>query len=263
MKCSEIIKQLEALAPVQYAEHWDNVGLLVGSDKNEINKIMVALDATDSVITQAVNEKVDLLITHHPMIFSAMKRITEEDFIGKKIIELIQHDISYYAMHTNCDVCVMNQIAADKIGLLQGEVLEPIKENKELGILEGIGKYGVLKEAQTMEQLAKRVKEAFGIDSVRMTGEKDKKVKKVAISTGAGKSLIPYALKAGVDVLVTGDIDHHVAIDARDQGLLLIDAGHFGTEHFMVDFISDYIEKTFSMQGKVYRAKEQTPFTQI
>ena len=86
MKAAQIIDKLEQLAPIAYAESWDNVGLLVGSREREVKKIMVALDATDAVIEQAIAKKVDMIITHHPMIFSAMKRVTDEDFIGRRIL---------------------------------------------------------------------------------------------------------------------------------------------------------------------------------
>lgn len=258
MNCKNIIDKLEEIAPTSFAEDWDNVGLLVGSKKKEVKKIMVALDATDAVIAEAIKEQADMLITHHPMIFSSMKRVNDEDFIGRRIISLIKYDISYYAMHTNCDVCIMNDVAADKIELQSTAILEEIKE--ENGISMGIGKVGMLSNPITVQQLAKKVKEAFQISDVRVTGDLQKQVRCVAISTGAGKSMMKHALKKGAEVFITGDMDHHAVTDALDQGMQIIDAGHYGTEHFMVDYISAYLQEKFEEEIEVLKATEKNPF---
>lgn len=262
MKVSEIIGQLEQIAPVDCAESWDNVGLLVGSKEQEVSKVMIALDASDEVIEQAVQEQVELLITHHPLIFSGMKRITDEDFIGRRVVKLIQNNISYYAMHTNCDACVMNDMAAEKIGLKGEVLLEPVREVED-GKWVGIGQVGHLQEEITVQQLAVRVKEKFHAQNVKVTGLLQKKISRVAISTGAGKSLVAHALQKGAQVLVTGDIDHHSAIDALSQGLQIIDAGHYGTERFMVYAIEEYLRGKNDTKLAIKVAREQDPFQGI
>ena len=254
---------LEKVSPKIYAESWDNVGLLVGSDEKEVKKVMIALDASDTVIAQAAAQKADMLITHHPMIFSAMKKITDGDFIGRKVIDLIKADISYYAMHTNYDVCYMNEAAADKIGLEDRNVLEPVKQNTETMEMEGIGRYGTLKEPATIAELAEKIKKEFSIDTIRITGDKDNKVQKAAISTGAGKSMISYALEHHVEVLITGDIDHHSAKDALEQGLQIIDAGHFGTEYFMTESVKAYLKQQYGEKLEIVIAQEESPFLVI
>lgn len=254
---------LEKVSPKMYAESWDNVGLLIGSEEKEVKKVMIALDASDTVVAQAAEEKADMLITHHPMIFSGIKKVTNGDFIGRKIIELVKADVSYYAMHTNYDVCYMNEAAADKIGLLDREVLEPVKINKETMEMEGIGRFGTLKEPTTIAELAERVKSEFSIDTVRITGDKEHKVQRAAISTGAGKSMISYALEHNMEVLITGDIDHHSAKDALEQGLQIIDAGHFGTEHFMTESVKKYLEEQFGEKIEIIIAQEESPFLMV
>ena len=104
MTCQEIMEQLEELSPRHYAEDWDNVGLLCGDTNKRIKSIYIALDATKEVIDEAVALGADMILTHHPMIFKGMKRIISKDFIGCRVIELIQNDICYYAMHTNFDI---------------------------------------------------------------------------------------------------------------------------------------------------------------
>lgn len=371
MDCKEIMKVLERLAPTKYALEWDNVGLLVGREDKEVRKIMIALDASQSVIDQCVNQKVDLLITHHPLIFSPLKRINGNDFVGRKVMELLQNDISYYAIHTNFDSMVMAKEAADKIMLVNLKVLDTtymeslykvvvfvpteradfvrqamVKEDaghigayshctfnmkgvgtfrplegthpyigtkdevsyanevrietivgeeklqkviqsmlrahpyeevaydiyklERQGKSEGIGRYGYLERNMPLEELANLVKTRFELDYVKVMGRLDKLVSQVAISPGSGKSMIAHALKVGADVLITGDIDHHAALDAMDQGLAIIDAGHFGTEYFMVDYLKKYLNQylyhgDFQYVGipigiEILKAKEETPF---
>ena len=371
MDCREIMKALEKIAPVKYAEDWDNVGLLVGRGDKQVRKIMVALDASQSVINQCVNQKVDLLITHHPLIFSPLKRINGDDFISRKVIQLLQNDISCYAIHTNFDSMVMAEEAADRINLVSKKILDVtysellykiavfapfesanlvresmIKEGaghigayshcsfnmegvgtfrplegthpyigtggetahtKEVkietvvseekldtvlksmlrvhpyeevaydiyklerqGREEGIGRYGYLERNMSLKELAELVKAKFEIANVKVMGSLDKRISKVAISPGSGKSMISRALKIGAEVLITGDIDHHTALDALDQGLSIIDAGHFGTEYFMVDILKNYLNQYLYHAEDEYvgipigieilKAKEESPF---
>ena len=117
MECKKVIEILEKQSPKSYACDWDNVGLLVGREDKEIQKIYIALDATDEAIEEAIANGADMLLTHHPMIFKGMKRVTQEDFIGRRIIRLIQNDMVYYAMHTNFDVMGMADLAADYLGI--------------------------------------------------------------------------------------------------------------------------------------------------
>lgn len=256
------MEKLEAIAPINYAENWDNVGLLVGTKEKEVKRIMIALDATDQVVDQAIEQQVDLLITHHPMIFSAMKKITGEDFIGRRILALAKHEISYYAMHTNCDVCVMNDVAAGKIGLASEDILEEVTKT-ENGKIMGIGKVGMLKQEMSVLDIAALVKRVFDMDYVRVTGELTAQVQRVAISTGAGKSMVSHALDKQAQLLITGDIDHHTAIDALAQGLQIIDAGHFGTEHFMVEYVWKQLREWLPEDIVVLQAKEKNPFQTI
>ena len=133
MNAACIIDMLEELSPREYAEKWDNVGLLVGREDKEVNTVYIALDATDEVIDAAIECEADMLITHHPMIFSPLKRVCADDFIGRRILKLSKYDISYYAMHTNFDVMGMADAAADEIDLVDRDVLDVTYED-EIGV---------------------------------------------------------------------------------------------------------------------------------
>lgn len=260
MRCSDIIKQLEQLAPIAYAENWDNVGLLTGRYDKEIKKIFIALDATAEVIGLAAAEQADLLLTHHPLIFKPLKCVNDGDFIGSRVLKLIQDDISYYAMHTNYDIApgCMADLAAERLGLIHGRVLEPKVETD--GGWYGVGKIGNLRQPVTVEELATQVKESFGLPFVRIYSDgKSKKLNLAAIAPGSGSDSIPYALKQGAEVLITGDIGHHHGIDAVARDMAVIDAGHYGLEHIFMEHMETYIGKEFGGAVKVTKAAVAFP----
>lgn len=241
MKCEEIMKILEKQSPVSYACDWDNVGLLVGDREKEVKRVYIALDATDEVIEEAIKLHADMLLTHHPMIFKGMKQVNMDHFIGRKVIKLIQNDISYYAMHTNFDVKGMAELSAAIIGLENSRVLDvtQVTDGKE----EGIGRVGTLIEPMSLGSCAKFVRAAFSLEQVKVFGDATTRISKAAISPGSGKSEVQNAILAGAEVLITGDIDHHDGIDAVAQGLCIIDAGHYGLEHIFVSYMKDYLQK--------------------
>lgn len=241
MTCHEIIKKLEVLAPAFYAEEWDNVGLLAGRRDKEVKRIYVALDATEDVIDLAILTGADMLVTHHPLIFKPLKKINSDDFVSRRILSLIQNDISYYVMHTNFDVTHMADIAADYLDLGVRSVLDVTYEDESSRL--GIGKVGILKERMTLSECCELVKERFELRHVKVFGDMNASIETVAISPGSGKSVIEAALKAGVEALITGDIGHHEGIDAKEQGLSIIDAGHYGLEHIFIPYILDYLQR--------------------
>ena len=255
--CASVIESLEQLSAPMFAESWDNVGLLAGRRDKEVCKICIALDATDEVIEEAVRNGADMLITHHPLIFSAMKKINTDDFIGRRVVKLLQADISYYAMHTNFDVMGMADAAADEIRLKERQVLSITYEDEISK--EGIGRYGKLPQVMTLEECASFVKQVFQLESVKIYGDAGSAVECAAISPGSGKSMIRPAIAAGAEVLITGDIEHHEGIDAVAQGLMIIDAGHYGIEKLFVPYMMEYIKREFP-QMEVFAAKEKNPF---
>ena len=226
MKCSEIIEMLKELAPEGCACDWDNPGLLAGRSDKEVKKLYIALDATDQVVEAAINCGADMLLTHHPLIFKAIKQVNDQNFITRRLIKLIQADISYYAMHTNFDAApgCMADLAGERLGLVQCSPLEALGELK--GIPYGIGKVGKRREPVTVRELASQVKEAFELPFVLVYGQEllDMKVETLAVCPGAGGSEIEEALNAGAQVLITGDISHHQGIDSAARGMAVMDA---------------------------------------
>lgn len=240
MLCKEIMQVIEAAYPKSAALDFDNVGLLAGRAEKEVNRVYLALDATDKVIDRAVLAGADMLITHHPLIFSPLKRVTDEDFISKRVVKLIQNDISYYAMHTNYDVLGMAALSEKILGIKNTQVLDVTMSGD--GGEEGIGRIGDLEKTMTLEECCVYVKHRLKLGSLKVFGDMDKKVSRLAISPGSGKTAVAPAIAKGADVLVTGDIDHHDGLDAVEQGLSVIDAGHYGTEYIFIDDMKQFLE---------------------
>ncbi len=241
MRCENVLRMLEELSPLSYAESWDNPGLLAGRYDKEIKKIFIALDATTEVIEEAKRCGADMLLTHHPLIFKGIRKVNSEDFIGRRIVTLLQADMCYYAMHTNFDVKGMADAAAQRLSLTQTRVLEVTQEKD--GVAEGIGRIGNLQQPMSLDACAELVKQAFGIEWVKVFGEADRQVYSVAICPGSGKSMIGAAISGEVDVLITGDIDHHDGLDALERKMAVIDAGHFGLEQIFVPYMAEYIKQ--------------------
>ncbi len=240
MTCREIIALLQEQSPEEFACDWDNVGLLVGDFEQVISKVYIALDATEETIAEAAEQKADLLLTHHPLIFKGLKKVNTQDFTGKRVVKLIQNNISCYAMHTNFDVRGMAELAAERMGLTDCAVLDVTCERGD--VCEGIGRVGKLPEEMTLKTCVERVKRAYDVDTVKVFGDLKQCVKRAAICPGSGKSVISCALRASAEVLVTGDIDHHEGIDAADQGLAIIDAGHYGVEKLFISYMAQYLK---------------------
>ena len=256
MFCKNIIDIIEGTYPKEFALEGDNVGLLAGRDDKEVRRIYIALDATDTVIEAAIENHADMLVTHHPMIYSSLRQINNLDFIGRRILRLIQNDISYYAMHTNYDVLGMADLSGNKMNFDEMEVLEVTYEGEKT---EGIGRVADLETAVSLFECCENVKKTFHLESVKVFGELENKVKRIAICPGSGKSVIQTALNKGADVLVTGDIGHHEGIDAVAQGLAVIDAGHYGIEHIFIEDMKQYLIQHFQ-EMEVIGAPISHPF---
>ena len=258
MKVKEIIAVIEKDIPKSAAEEWDNVGLLVGDMEQEVSSVYIALDNTDEVIDSAIESGAQLILTHHPMIFSGIKRVTKDDFIGRRIITMVEHHISYYAMHTNYDALRMAKLSVQILGEAPIEPLS-VTGNDEAGHLYGIGQIFELRKPVSLKELSQNVKKEYDLPDVRVFGESEMKVQKIAICPGAGKSLLKDALGKGVDCYITGDIGHHDGIDAFAEGMAIIDAGHYGIEHIYIEDMAKYMmEKCPDLH--IQTAKIKHPF---
>ncbi len=254
MKAIEIVEILEKLCPKEFACEWDNPGMQIGHDDNEIHKILVAVDADDTVTDYAVNNQIDMIVTHHPLLFKGIKQINDNSFMGRRIMRLIENGINCYCMHTNFDtVGGMADVAAERIGLSGCVVLSEVKNG------EGIGRVGKLPKKLTMRELCELVKDKFNLTRVALYGDENMTAGNVAICPGSGKDEIPNAIKLGANVLITGDMTYHYGVDSVAQGLCIIDAGHYGIEHIFIDIVTEYLNAQLNNQVRIIPMEIDNP----
>lgn len=244
MIINEVIQKLKTEYPPHLAMAWDNPGLQVGRTDREVKRVLVALDATGAVVEECISWGAQLLVTHHPLLMSGIKTVSNENFIGKKVLDMAENGIAHYAMHTNYDVTMMNKLAAQRLQLSEFQVLEATGALED-GSPCGIGCTGMLPRAMTARECCEYIKKAFSLECVRIFGDQERTVRKIAVCPGSGKSEVGAALGSGADIYVSGDIGHHDGLDAVDQGLVVIDAGHYGVEQIFIPQIAGYLRREF------------------
>ena len=202
-KVKEIIEVMETLAPTFLKEDFDNVGLMVGDREKEVKKVLLALDCTLKVVEEAKENNVDLIITHHPLIFRRPNNITTDTIQGRKIIELIKNDISLYSSHTNLDSAKsgLNDSIPKLLGYDSSEILEVNKRDEKAGL----GRIVTLDKPTTLDEIVDNVKKALNINNLRVVKGKEE-VNKIAIINGSGQDFIGKAVSKGADCIITGDV---------------------------------------------------------
>lgn len=241
MKAAELFSFLNHHFPTEAAVSWDNVGLICGRCDKEIHKIYIALDATSNVIQDAIHSNADVLLTHHPLIFSGIKRIAEGDYLGERLISLLENKITCYAMHTNYDIKRMANLVVERMEMTDLEVLETTAPDGS----EGIGYTGNLKNRVTLKEYALNLKQWFDIPDVRVYGNLDQMIHRVSVCPGSAKGMEDYAIAQNAEVLIGGDFGHHEGLDCIEKGISVIDAGHYGLEHVFVQDIENLLKQNF------------------
>lgn len=237
MKAVEITSIIEKFAPLSLQESWDNSGYCIGSPTQEVSSAIVALDCTPKVVDLAIECGADMIITHHPLIFGGVKKISIENNLGYVIYKAIQHGMVVYSCHTNMDKVIdgVSGLMASRLGLSDIEILSKGDEESGLGVV------GLLPEGLKDEEFAQKVKEVFSVKSVRCSSPKGRVIKKVALCGGSGKSLIKAAQEAGADAYITGDISYHDFL--TEDGFFLVDIGHYESEIDVVEKISSILKE--------------------
>ncbi len=344
MKAKKIISILDKLAPPFFIDSWDNSGLQIGSVNKDVEKILISLDVSENSLKKAIEENVDMIVTHHPFIFGKLSNISFDDKKGEMIRDIIKNDITVFSMHTNLDICEggVNDILCDKLGIknnkplskfltdklykiavfvpedysqdvrnalgesgagfignyshcsFSGEgtgrflptkdatpfigeegKLEEVREDKietivdehklqstinaiikahpyeevaydiyplmNKGTTYGYGRVGNIEREMTLEEFSNVVNDSLDCNDLRIYGDLDKKVKKIAVCGGSGAGFIKDAKQENVDAYVTGDIKYHDAQLALELGLTVLDAGHYETEKPCIDSLKKYI----------------------
>ena len=240
----DVLTFLETLAPRSMKMDWDNVGLLCGGRNRPVTKILVALDPFEGVCQEAARWGAELIVTHHPLIFTPLKSVTDETAVGRAVQLLCARGISAINAHTNLDCAPggVNDCLAAALGLQNVRVIAPAgvaEHGQEWGLL----RQGIV-EGQPLSQFLPHVKAALGCEGLRYA-DGGKPVRRVAVGGGACASELMDAVNAGCDTFVTADVKYNQFWDAKDQGLNLIDAGHFATENPVVSLLAGKIAENF------------------
>jgi dinuclear metal center YbgI/SA1388 family protein len=226
------LRQWMELADACYApEHaasWDAVGLQVGDPDDPVTRILVSLDVTGAVLDEAEGRGADLVLAHHPLLFRPLSRLTPTTAAGKLALRAARSGCAVLAVHTNFDAAVPGTTTpiVDLLGLREVRPLAPLADDAGLGL----GRIGTLPQARTLRDIADRLAGGLPAPHLRVAGPLDREVWRVAACAGAGDSLVAAALDTGADVYISGDLRHHVTLDALQMGMALIDAGHYATE---------------------------------
>lgn len=241
MTAKEIVSLIEEFAPSGIQESWDNSGLSVGDLGREVDSVILALDCTPEIIDEAIVSGAQMIITHHPLIFRAVKQISSDTDLGKMITKIIKNDLVVYSAHTNLDKVIsgVSGIMAAKIGLVNVEILE-----QEPGSGYGLGVIGELETPAGFSHVLDLVKKAFNPSVIKCSKPLECKIKKVALCGGSGSSLIDKAMERGAQVFITGDVSYHGFF--CEKGFMIMDIGHYESEVGLLDLLKSILTKKIS-----------------
>ena len=267
-----VAQLIEKIAPKSWAEEWDNVGLLVGSGSRPVERILICLDGTLEVVEEAKAYGAQLIVAHHPIIFRPLKNLREDNAAAQVPLRLLQYEIGYYAAHTNLDQSIVSssRVLGEVLGLGKMEILEPMTNDRSPSHardeVRGYGVSGYLTKPEKLGVLWRRFlsqldqsgiyAQPYELAGVRLAGDLEKEVRKVAIVNGSGGRFVPKALFKGADLLITGDVDHHSVLDALEGDMAVGDLGHFLTEAPMLQEIYRYLSTEKALQGIEIRVSQ-------
>jgi dinuclear metal center YbgI/SA1388 family protein len=236
-----IAQFLERFAPPRLAEDWDNVGLLVGDRRREVERVMTCLTVTPASAAEAIREKADLIVTHHPLPFAALKRLTADTTAGRLLLELIAARIAVYSPHTAFDSAQqgINQRLAAGLKLHGITPLVPHPEGQ------GAGRCGWLEQPLTLRELGDRLRQFLAIGRLQMVGNPEQAIRMVAVACGAAGELLDAARQAGCDCMVVGEARFHTCLEAEATGIGLLLPGHFASERFGVERLAEFLAQQF------------------
>ncbi|WP_146585004.1 Nif3-like dinuclear metal center hexameric protein [Posidoniimonas polymericola] len=241
---SVICELLEAFAPCDLAEDWDNTGLLLGDRAAQVERVMTCLTLTPDTVAEAVERRAGLVISHHPLPFRPIAKLTSDTVEGGMLWNLASAGIAVYSPHTAFDSasCGINASLAAALELADVVPLLPTEADPNLGA----GRVGDLQSVTTVEAAAGRVKQFLAAESIRVVAEPGREVQRIAVACGSGGSFIAAAVAAAADALLTGEATFHNCLAARSAGLALLLPGHYASERFAVERLADWLGTQFS-----------------
>ena len=239
MKVRDITTEIEAFAPLSNQEVWDNSGLCIGSQDDEVHGVLLGLDCTPELVDEAVRRGCDMIVTHHPLIFGGLKKINREDPVGEAVMKAISKGIAVYASHTAADKVPdgVSGAMASRLNLLNQRILDEDRPGSGLGIV------GDLPGDMGSEDFVALVKKQFNLKVVKCSHPLDGAIRTVAVCGGSGSSLIEQAMASGAQAYVTGDVTYHHFFTGKD--FMILDIGHYESEREIVDVLFSLLTKKF------------------
>lgn len=239
MKVRDITSLIEKFAPLGLQESYDNAGLIVGREDDDVSRVLIAVDVTEEVIQEAIEEKCDMIVAHHPIIFHPLKRFNSASYVERCVEQAIRHGIVIYAAHTNLDAAHdgMSWRVAQMLGLENISVLDATNVEGA-----GFGVVGELSESVASEDFMRRVMQRFDVGALRYSDIVKSQVRRVAICTGAGGSLIDKAQEVGADIYLTSDLKYNDFM-RHENSIILADMGHFESEYCAIQILFDILSK--------------------
>ena len=241
MKLGELIAALERLAPLRLQDEWDNSGLQVGFPEAEIRRVLVCLDVTEAVVDEAIAEGCDVIVSHHPLLFKALRQVSDATYQQRCVVKALRAGISIYSAHTSLDNApggVNHRIAA-LLGLEDLRWLSPSEGEANAGS----GLVGQLPRPEEDAAFLARVSRIFGVACLRHSALDGRQIRRVALCGGSGAFLLPEAVHAGADCFLSGEFHYHDYFE--NQGLLLAELGHYQSEQYTQDLLLEYLQETF------------------
>jgi dinuclear metal center YbgI/SA1388 family protein len=233
---------LEGFAPKRLAAEWDNVGLLVGDPGRVVRRLMTCLTVTPATAAEAVEDGADLLVTHHPLPFRPLRRLTADTPGGRMLLDLIAARVAVHSPHTAFDSAAqgINQRLAEGLGL--GDIKPLVPDEEGLGT----GRWGRLAPRLTLGQLVDRAGRFLSVDQLQYVGDPERTVGTVAVACGSAGELVDPAHRLGCDAMLVGETRFHTCLDAEAAGIALVIPGHFASERFAVECLAEVLAAQFA-----------------
>lgn len=256
------IEWIERIAPPKLAEEWDHSGIQIHSGVDSIKRVLVCLDVTDAVISEAKELQADMVISHHPFIFDGIYSLDVQDPKGKKIQELIKSNISLYSAHTTYDKSNTGNTVqmAKRLGLtgfpLSGKASG---EDEDFSVL-----VATMKEPMNLDRLIETVREGLNLkdNEIHLVSSNKLPINKIGVCAGSGGDYLKQMIEEGCQVFITGDVRYHMAMEAMEAGITLIDPGHFGTEKFFASDLAKQLSAISGSEVEIFVSKfDRNPFT--
>jgi dinuclear metal center YbgI/SA1388 family protein len=246
---ADVVGFLKELAPLDLAESWDNVGLLWGSKSERVTRVLTCLTLSQDVAEEAADRGAQLIVSHHPILFRAVQRLTDETIQGRMLLGLAQQGIAVYSAHTAYDSTRVgiNQQLAETLGLQAISPLRPISAGQSgpSSAPIGSGRFGALAPPRSLGELIEHIKSRLGVAHLDFVGSRDKKIERLAIACGAAAEFMDDAIEHNCQALLTGEARFHACLEARERGVALILIGHFASERPAMSRLAEQIRGRF------------------